>query len=125
MANGCRYCTIHQVLGLRRLGVDPAKLLQMKKDDSALTARELAAVSFARKLTKDPMSTADADFAALEKEFGTQGAVEVIMQTGTFAFMNRFTDNLRLPSEDEAIKNYQETYGEDSVKKDWPKKKPQ
>ena len=24
MANGCRYCTLHQVLGLRRLGVDPA-----------------------------------------------------------------------------------------------------
>ncbi len=26
MANECRYCTLHQVLGLRRLGVDPAKL---------------------------------------------------------------------------------------------------
>jgi hypothetical protein len=25
--------------------------------------------------------------------------------------MNRFTDGLRLPSEDEAIKVYQETYG--------------
>ena len=23
MANQCRYCTLHQVLGLRRLGVDP------------------------------------------------------------------------------------------------------
>lgn len=30
MANGCRYCTLHQVLGLRRLGVDPKKLLAMK-----------------------------------------------------------------------------------------------
>jgi hypothetical protein len=28
-----------------------------------------------------------------------------------FAYMNRFTDGLRLPSEDEAIKTYQETYG--------------
>ena len=41
MANGCRYCTLHQVLGLRRLGVDPAKLVAMKKDDSLLTPREL------------------------------------------------------------------------------------
>ena len=31
MANGCRYCTLHQVLGLKSLGVDPAKLLAMQK----------------------------------------------------------------------------------------------
>ncbi len=35
--NDCRYCTLHQVLGLRRLGVDPGKLMAMRKDDSALT----------------------------------------------------------------------------------------
>ena len=54
MANGCRYCTLHQVMGLRRLGVDPAKLVAMKKDDSALTPKERAAVEFARRLTKSP-----------------------------------------------------------------------
>ena len=52
MANECRYCTLHQVLGLRRLGVDPGKLVAMKKDDSMLTPRELVAVQFARKLTE-------------------------------------------------------------------------
>ena len=119
MANGCRYCTLHQVLGLRRLGVNPAKLLAMKKDDSALTARELTAVVFARKLTKTPALITDADFAKLKAEFGEQGAVEVILQTGGFAFMNRFTDNLRLPSEDEAVKNYQEVYGDGSFKQNW------
>jgi AhpD family alkylhydroperoxidase len=122
MANGCRYCTLHQVQGLRRLGVDPKKLLEMKKDDSALTPRELTAVEFARKLTKEPTSTTDADFAKLKAEFGEQGAVEVIMQTGSFAFMNRFTDGLRLPSEDEAVKTYQEVYGEGTYQTDWPKK---
>jgi AhpD family alkylhydroperoxidase len=121
MANGCRYCTIHQVQGLRRLGVDRKKLLAMKKDDSTLTPRELTAVEFARKLTRQPNSTTDADFARLKAEFGEQGAVEVIMQTGSFAFMNRFTDSLRLPSEDEAIKTYQEVYGEGTYKTDWPK----
>ena len=30
MANGCRYCTLHQVLGLRRLGVSPAKLVAIR-----------------------------------------------------------------------------------------------
>ena len=116
MVNGCRYCTLHQVLGLRRLGVDPKKLLAMKKDDAALTPRELTAVEFARKLTKQPSSMTDGDFAKLKKEFGESGAVEVVLQTGGFAFMNRFTDGLRLPSEDEAVKTYKDIYGDGSLK---------
>ncbi len=113
MANGCRYCTLHQVLGLRRLGVDPAKLMAMRKNDAALTLRERTAVQFARKLTRTPGSMTDADYAKLRAEFGEQGAMEVLLQTCTFNYMNRFTDGLRLPSEDEAIKVYRETYGAD------------
>jgi AhpD family alkylhydroperoxidase len=111
MANGCRYCTIHQVLGLRRLGVDVGKLVAMKKDDEALTPRELVAVKFARKLTSDPLSASAADYAALRTEFGEQGALEMLLQTCAFSFMNRFTDGLRLPSEDEAVRVYREVYG--------------
>jgi AhpD family alkylhydroperoxidase len=110
-ANGCRYCTLHQVLGLRRLGVSPDKLLQMQKDDSALTPRELVAVKFARKLTATPAAVTDADYQAIRAEFGERGALEVVLQTCNFAFMNRFTDNLGLPSEDEAVRVYQEVYG--------------
>jgi AhpD family alkylhydroperoxidase len=110
-ANECRYCTLHQVQGLRRLGVDPIKLQAMRKDDAALTPRELAAVKFARKLTDRPAGISDGDYAALKKEFGEAGALEVLIQTCNFAFMNRFTDGLQLPSEDEAIKVYHETYG--------------
>ena len=111
MANECRYCTLHQVQGLRGLGVDPVKLQAMRKDDSALTPRELVAVKFARKLTDRPSGINDDDVAALQKEFGEAGALEVLIQTCNFAFMNRFTDGLQLPSEDEAVKTYQETYG--------------
>jgi AhpD family alkylhydroperoxidase len=111
MANGCRYCTLHQVQGLRRLGVEPSKLMAMAKDDSQLSPRELAAVTFARKITRDPVKLEKADYAALVAEFKEQGALEVLLQCGNFAYMNRFTDGLRLPSEDEAIKIYQETYG--------------
>ena len=39
------------------------------------------------------------------------------MQTCNFAFMNRFTDGLRLPSENEALPVYQETHGEDGHRK--------
>jgi AhpD family alkylhydroperoxidase len=115
MANGCRYCTLHQVLGLRRLGVEPAQLVAMRKSDEALTARERLAVDFARKLTRAPASVTDADYATLRAEFQEQGALEVLLQTCNFAFMNRFTDGLRLPSEDEAIRVYREVYGSD-----WP-----
>ncbi|MEP7337155.1 MAG: carboxymuconolactone decarboxylase family protein [Acidobacteriota bacterium] len=111
MANGCRYCTLHQVQGLRRLGVEPSKLMAMAKDDSQLSPRELAAVTFARKITRDPARLTKTDYAALVGEFKEQGALEVLLQCGNFAYMNRFTDGLRLPSEDEAIKIYQETYG--------------
>ena len=114
MENGCRYCTVHQVIGLKRAGVDPAKLLAMKKDDSQLTPRELSAVAFARKLTRAPNSITDADYSGLKEVFGEQGALEIVMQTANFAFMNRFTDGLRLPSEDEGVRIYQEIYGEGS-----------
>jgi AhpD family alkylhydroperoxidase len=113
MANGCRYCTLHQVLGLRRLGVDPAKLVAMKKDDAALAPRELTAVLFARKLTREPSSITASDYERLRREFGEQGALEVLLQACAFNFMNRFTDGLRLPSEDEAIRVYREVYGAD------------
>lgn len=117
MANGCRYCTVHQVVGLRRLGVDVAKLIAMKKDDTALSTRELAAVTFARKLTKDPATMNERDFSALRNALGDdREAFDALLQTCTFSFMNRFTDGLRLPSEDEAVKVYSEVYGDDAYR---------
>jgi AhpD family alkylhydroperoxidase len=122
MLNGCRYCTLHQVQGLRRLNVDPTKLMAMAKDDAALTPRELTAVVFARKITITPAKLTKADYDALVKEFTPQGALEVLLQCGNFAYMNRFTDSLRLPSEDEAIKTYQETYGKNFQEVRQPRK---
>lgn len=85
----------------------------MKKDDDSLTPRERVAVAFARKLTSQPAGITDQDYGALKAEFGERGSVEVLLWTCTFAFMNRFTDGLRLPSEDAAIQYYRETYGGD------------
>jgi AhpD family alkylhydroperoxidase len=111
LSNGCRYCTIHQVLGLRKLGVSMSKLMQMKKNDGALTPQELVAVRFARKLSRDPSSMTIEDYEKLRKEFGEQGALDTLLQTGMFSGFNRFTDGLRLPSEDAAVQNYNEVYG--------------
>ena len=60
-----------------------------------------------------PASMMDDDYNRLRAEFGERGALEVVLQTCNFAFMNRFTDNLGLPSEDEAIRVYREVYGGD------------
>jgi AhpD family alkylhydroperoxidase len=111
--NGCRYCVLHQVVGLRRQGVEVSKLLALKKEDSALTPDEKAAVDFARKLTKSPGDVTDADWKTLSTAFPGRAASDVLLQTCAFAFMNRFTDGLRLPSEDEAIHIYREVYGGD------------
>jgi hypothetical protein len=43
-------------------------------------------------------------------------AMDALLQTCAFNFMNRFTDGLRLPSEEEAIRVYQEVYGEGSYR---------
>jgi hypothetical protein len=37
--------------------------------------------------------------------------MEVLLQTCAFNFMNRFTDNLGLASEDEAVHTYEQVYG--------------
>ena len=86
--------------------------MAMAKDDAQLTPREMTAVKFARKITSEPARLTRADWDALVKEFTPQGALEVLLQCGNFAYMNRFTDGLRLPSEDEAISTYLETYGQ-------------
>ncbi|MBB6052569.1 carboxymuconolactone decarboxylase family protein [Armatimonas rosea] len=116
-ANGCRYCVLHQVQGLRRQGVEVGKLLALQKSDAALSPDEKAAVDFARKLTKTPGALTEADRLALQKSFPGPAAFEVLHQTCRFAFMNRFTDGLRLPSEDEAVKTYREVYGQDFPEK--------
>jgi AhpD family alkylhydroperoxidase len=111
-ANGCRYCVLHQVQGLRRQGVEVGKLLALQKSDAARSPDEKVAVDFARKLTKTPGALTESDRLVLQRAFPGPAAFEVLHQTCRFAFMNRFTDGLRLPSEDEAVKTYREVYGQ-------------
>lgn len=115
MANGCRYCSMHSVRGLADLGVDPAKLMAMEKDDSLLTPRELAAVRFARAVTDDPTAITGDDWDALTSAFGADGALEVLVRACEFAFMNRFTDNLGLPTEDVAVETYRKVHGDEGA----------
>jgi len=112
-SNGCRYCTLHTLLGLRRAGIDPAKLASIKKDDSQLSPDELVAVQFARKLTRRPGTITDADWSTLVKTFTEQGALDILFGACGMNYLNRFNDAMHSPSEDIPIANYNEVYGQD------------
>jgi AhpD family alkylhydroperoxidase len=112
-SNGCRYCTLHTLLGLRRAGVEPAKLMAMKKDDSQLAPNELIAVQFARKITRRPGTLTDADWSKLTTAFGDQGAVDLLVGACGMNYLNRFNDAMHSPSEDNAIQTYREVYATD------------
>ncbi len=55
------------------------------------------------------------DWDDLIREFGADGALEVLVRACEFAFMNRFTDNLGLPTEDVAVETYQKVHGGNGV----------
>jgi AhpD family alkylhydroperoxidase len=112
-SNGCRYCTLHTLLGLRHAGVDPAKLLAMKKDDSQLSPEDLTAVQFTRKLTRRPGTITDADWLKLTAAFGENGAQDILLAACGMNYLNRFNDAMHSPSEDNAIQTYREVYGSD------------
>jgi AhpD family alkylhydroperoxidase len=112
-ANRCRYCTLHVLLGLRRAGVDPSKLVEMRTDDSVLSSDERSVVEFARKLTRNPESIGDEDCRKIVGAFGSKGAADIVLQISYFAFMNRFNDAMKTPSDDLALQNYREIYGVD------------
>jgi len=112
-ANGCRYCTLHVLLGLRRAGVNPSKLVEMRTGNPVLSSDVRSVVEFARKLTRHPELIGDQDYRTIEESFGSKGAADIVLQTSYFAFMNRFNDAMRTPSEDLALQNYREIYGTD------------
>jgi len=78
-----------------------------------LTPDERSVVEFARKLTRYPESIVDEDYRKIVGVFGNMGAADIVLQTGYFAFMNRFNDAMKTPSEDLALQNYREIYGAD------------
>ena len=48
-----------------------------------------------------------------QRPFSSKGAADIVLQTSYFAFMNRFNDAMKTPSEDLALQDYREIYGAD------------
>jgi len=98
--NGCTYCLQHHLSSSKRVGVTPAEWSALKAGDySGFSEKEQAALPYAEKLTRDPHSVNDADFAILKKHFDDAQIVDLHLLTGLANITNRFTDPLGLPVE--------------------------
>jgi uncharacterized peroxidase-related enzyme len=100
MINQCHYCLQHHLASSKRSGVtsDDWKALQ-SADYARFTEKEQSALAYAEKLTHDPHSVNNADFAVLKKHFSESEIVDLHLLTGVANLTNRFTDPLGLEVE--------------------------
>jgi uncharacterized peroxidase-related enzyme len=100
LINGCRYCTQHHVASSRRAGLTAEDWSALKTGNYArYSGRELAALAYVEKLTRDPHAIADSDFEPLKKHFTDSEIVDIHMLAGLANLTNRLTDPLGLELE--------------------------
>ena len=94
--NGCGYCVEHHSAGLARLLKDEARsaaigaALAADKPEQAFAGRELAALRYARTLTREPSRLARADVEALRAAGLDDGEILEVNQVASyFAYANR------------------------------------
>jgi uncharacterized peroxidase-related enzyme len=100
MINGCRYCLQHHLASSKRVGLGSEDWAALKAGDySRYSAKELVALKYVEKLTRDPHAVADSDFVELKKHFSDAEIVDIHMLTGLANLTNRLTDPLGLEVE--------------------------
>ena len=94
--NGCGYCVDHHSAGLMRLVNDDARsaaigaALRADRPENAFSGRELAALRYARTLTREPASLARENIDAMRAAGLDDGEIlEVNQVTAYFAYANR------------------------------------
>ncbi len=104
--NRCAYCVDHHSAGLRRLLDDDerhAKLhaaLVADTADAVLDGKELAAVRYAKALTRDPASVSEADIAAMRDAGFDDGEIlEINQVVAYFSYANRTVLGLGIDTE--------------------------
>lgn len=100
MINQCHYCLQHHLASSKRAALtsDDWKALQ-SGNYLRFPQREQAALTYAEKLTRNPHSASDADFAILKQHFSDENIVDLHLLTGLANLTNRFTDPLGLEVE--------------------------
>jgi uncharacterized peroxidase-related enzyme len=100
LINQCHYCLQHHLASSKRVGLTPDDWAALKQGNySRFTEKEQAALAYAEKLTRDPHSASDVDFAGLKTHFGDAEIVDLHLLVGLANLTNRFTDPLGLEVE--------------------------
>lgn len=98
--NNCYYCLGHQEVKLKAAGVSDDRLAALDTDWSVFTPAERAAFFFVRKLGRRPHEIVGADIEALRKHYNDREILDIIVSTGGFTAMTRWTGGLMIPQEE-------------------------
>lgn len=100
-ANGCRYCSTHQLNNLQTLGQE-RKLADLWNFPTSplFSPRERATLAVVLKLVTDRTSATDADFDELKRHWSEADIVEILMTVAMMSFLNFVNDAVDLPLDD-------------------------
>ncbi|MFO0907466.1 MAG: carboxymuconolactone decarboxylase family protein [Isosphaeraceae bacterium] len=101
--NNCTYCLGHQESKLAAAGVTDETIAALDGDWASFTAAERAAFALAKKLTYEPHTVSAADIERLRPHYNDNQILEILLVTGNFNAMNRWTGALRIPQEDHRV----------------------
>lgn len=104
----CPYCMGHcemnwEVAGLTRSEIAERSRLLAGDDWSSFTPAEQHAFAFARKLTKTPWNVSGDDVAALQRDFGPDRALIVMLNASRYHYMTRISNGFQLTLERENV----------------------
>ncbi len=99
-ANNCLYCLGHQEHKLLAAGVPEDGIAALDVGWELLPPAERAAVAFARRLTVEPHTVTEADVLTLAKHYTPTQVLEIVVAVAGFNSMNRWTDGLNIPADE-------------------------
>lgn len=101
--NGCRYCYAHNTALGQAAGITDDEIAEISTDDylqsKTLSEAEKAAVQWAEAVTLNTAAKRDDLFAAMKRLFTDEEIVELTMVSAMFNMINRLTDSLQVPVE--------------------------
>lgn len=103
--NGCRYCYAHNTALGKAAGIADDEIAEISTDDylqsRTLSEAEKAAVQWAEAVTLNTAAKRDDLFAVMKRLFTDEEIVEITFVSAMFNMINRLTDSLRVPIEEQ------------------------
>lgn len=99
-ANNCYYCLGHQEHKLTAAGVSDDGIAALDSDWGIFSTADQAAFAYTKKLTFQPHKISPKDIQELEKFYNPKQILEMTIAVAGFNSMNRWTDGLNIPGEE-------------------------